>query len=61
MHYVDCKVETLADVEARNNPADRILIANMKSNDYDRIVTTATGWKWTQPLRADDVVLESNA
>ena len=57
MYFVDCKVETLEEIEARNDPKESILRSNMRGNGYDRIVTTTKGWRWTQPLRADDVIL----
>ncbi|HXN71473.1 MAG TPA: hypothetical protein VN861_02855 [Candidatus Acidoferrales bacterium] len=52
-----CKVETLAEVKARNDPRESILLSNMECNGYDRIVTTTKGWKWTQPLGKEDVLL----
>ncbi len=58
MYYLGGKVETLAEVKARGNPDDRILIANMEGNSYDRIITNTNSWRWTQPLQATDVVLE---
>lgn len=58
MYYLPhCKVETLEEIEARNDPKESILRANMRGNGYDRIVVTTEGWKWTQPLSANDVVL----
>jgi len=57
MYYINCKVETLDDLIARNDPKERILRQNMERNHWDRIVTTVKGWKWTQPLEATDVVL----
>ncbi len=57
MYFVNCKVETLAEVEERNDPKERILRSNMRGNGYDRIAVTTKGWKWTQPIKADDVVL----
>jgi hypothetical protein len=59
MHYIGGKVETLAEVEARNDPGEEILRSNMRINRYDRIWTTTEGWKWTQPLQADDVVIDA--
>lgn len=59
MHYVNVKVETLAEIEARNDPKEEILRSNMRRNGYDRVATTTTGWKWTQPLREDDVIVEA--
>lgn len=58
MYFLGGKVETLADVEARNDPNDSTLIANMRCNGYARIVTNTNSWRWTQPLRDNDVVLD---
>ncbi len=55
-YYVGCKVQTLEDIEAEG-PASAILAQNMRSNGWDRVATTTEGWKWTQPLREEDVVL----
>lgn len=59
MHYIGGKVETLAEVQARNDPSERILRANMEGNHWDRIWTATKGWKWTQPLNADDIVIDA--
>lgn len=60
MYYLPhCKVETLAEVEARNDPKERILLSNMRGNGYDRIIVTTEGWKCVQPLLANDVVLSA--
>lgn len=59
MYYVGGKVETLEEVQARNSPDETILRANMECNGYSRIWTTTEGWKWTQPLNAEDVVLDA--
>ena len=56
-YYINCKVETLNEIKARNDARDSILISNMESQNLDTVVTTVTGWKWTQSLRAGDVVL----
>jgi hypothetical protein len=58
MYYLGGKIETLAEVEARNDPEERILLTNMKSNGYARIVVNTNSWKWTQPLKDDDIVLD---
>ena len=52
-----CKVETLEEIEARNDPKESILRSNMRCNDWKRLVTTTKGWKWSQPLNDSDVVL----
>ena len=57
MHYINCKVLTIEEVKARKDPKDRILISNMECNGYDKIVVTTKGWKWTQPLDKEDIVI----
>lgn len=59
MYYLNCKVETLADIQAQQDPKDKILISNMECNRWDRIVTPKQGWRWAQPLLDGDVVLPS--
>ncbi len=58
LYYLGGKVETLAEVEARKDPSERILVENMRGNGWDRIITNTNSWKWTRPLRKDDVVLD---
>jgi hypothetical protein len=58
MYYLGGTVETLAEVKARGTDKDRILIANMEGNHYDRIITNNNSWRWTQPLNPADVVLD---
>lgn len=57
LYYISGTIETLEQVEARNDPKEEILRSNMRCNGYTRIVTTHTPWRWTQPLKDDDVVL----
>jgi hypothetical protein len=57
MYYINCKVETLKEIEARNDPKEQILRSNMRCNGWDKIVRTTKGWGWTQPLEPTDVVL----
>lgn len=58
MYYLGGKVETLAEVEARNDPGERILRSNMRSNGFARIIVNTNSWKITQPLNDEDVVLD---
>lgn len=57
-YYLGGRVRTVAEVEADNDPAERILLQNMKCNGWDRIVTNDNSWRWTQPLGKDDAVLD---
>lgn len=56
MYYVNCKVQTLEDIEAEG-PESSTLAQNMRCNNWDRVITTTEGWKWTQPFRDGDIVL----
>lgn len=55
-YFVNCKVQTLEDVEAEG-PDSATLAQNMRTNNWNRVVTTTSGYKWTQPLQENDVVL----
>jgi hypothetical protein len=56
MYYLGGRIRTLEEVE-REQP-DSVLARNMRGNGYDRIIESSNGWKWTQPLMENDVVLE---
>lgn len=58
VYYLGGLVETLDDVRRRATHDDDILISNMEINGYDRIVTNTNSWRWTQPLRDGDTVLD---
>lgn len=56
-YFLGGKVETLEEVEARNDPAERILRLNMKTNGFSIVVNT-NSWKTVKPLMEGDVVLD---
>lgn len=58
LYHLGGKVETLAEVEARNDPKESILRSNMRGNGYNRIVVNDNSWRSVQPLGKDDVVLD---
>lgn len=57
MHFINCKVETLDEVEARNAPSEETLRWNMRANGYNRVARSVTGWGWAQPVRDCDIVI----
>lgn len=57
MYYVNCRVETLEEIEKRDDPKESILRENMQRNGWDKMVTTMSGWKWSHPLHEGDIVL----
>jgi hypothetical protein len=58
LYFLGGTVLTLDEIIAKDDPDDRILISNMKSNSWDRVVVNNNSYRWTQPLEADDVVLD---
>ena len=58
MYYLGGVVETLEEVEARATDDDRILISNMKSNGWSKIITNTNSWRITRPFLEDDVLLD---
>ena len=57
MYYVNCRVETLEEIESRSEPREATLLQNMKSNGWDKVVSPRKGWAWSQPLQDGDTVL----
>lgn len=61
MHYLGGRVETLADIEARNDPCEAAMLEALKRmGPAACTITYAAGLDWmrTQPLHPADVVLE---
>lgn len=58
MYYLGGEVLTLEEIKARNDSHDHVLISNMKSNGWDKVVVNNNSYRWTQPLEKDDVVLD---
>ncbi|MCK9434317.1 MAG: hypothetical protein M0R32_05725 [Candidatus Cloacimonetes bacterium] len=42
-YHPDSKVETLAQLEARNDPKNKILVSNMKGNKWNEVVWSRWG------------------
>lgn len=57
-YHLGGKVETLAEIEARNDPEERILLGNMRSNGYEKIIVNTNSWKWVSVLKPGDIVLD---
>ena len=57
-YWLGGKVETLSEVEARNDPKEDILRSNMRGNGYDKIVVNDNSWRFTAPMRKGDVILD---
>lgn len=57
-YYLSGKIETIEEIESRNDPSDKILLLNMRGNGWGRVITCHTPYRWSQPLQDDDVVLD---
>ena len=57
-YHLGGRVETLGEVKSRNDPKERILVANMEGNGWDKIVINDNSWRSTRPLGKDDVMLD---
>lgn len=57
-YYLGGTVEALAQVKARATKDDRILVSNMESNGWNRVITNDNSWRVVQPLEDNDIVLE---
>ena len=58
IYYLGGRIETLAEVEMRNDPKESILRTNMRNNGIDRIIINDNSWRFTTGLRESDVVLD---
>lgn len=57
VYYINGVVETLEEIKARHDPNNRILVSNMECNGWDKVVTTFSPYRWTQPFNPDDAVV----
>lgn len=58
MYHLGGTVLTVKEIEARNDPKNAILISNMKSNGWKKVVENTNSWRSVQPLGNGDVVLD---
>ncbi len=56
MHYLGGRVMTLEDVK-EEMPDERILIANMTNNNYDRVVVNTNSYRSILPFNDGDVIV----
>jgi hypothetical protein len=53
-YHPDSKVLTQAEVAAKTDPRDSILLSNMRCNQWDAVIYSRWG-NWPQPFEADKV------
>ena len=57
-YFLGGKIETIEEVAARADPKEAILLSNMRCNGWKRIIENRNSWRWTQPLKDTDIVLD---
>lgn len=57
-YHLGGRVETLTQVEDRNDPKEEILRSNMRCNGWNMIVVNDNSWRSTRPLGETDVMLD---
>jgi len=58
MYFLGGTIETLAQIEARHDDDDRILISNMHNNGYDKVLVNTNSWKIVVPIEKGDIILQ---
>lgn len=58
LYHLGGRVETRAEVEARNDPKESVLRSNMRMNEIERVVVNDNSWRSIHELGKDDVVLD---
>lgn len=57
-YYLGGRIETRAQVEARNDPNEEILRSNMRANNIDRAIINENSWRFTGAFHEVDTLLE---
>lgn len=57
-YFLGGTIETRAEIEARKDSREEILVRNMISNKIDKVITNTNSWKITKPLNDSDIVLQ---
>lgn len=58
IYYLGGRVETLAEVEARNDPKEEVLRTNMRLNNIERVIINDNSWRFTGPFTERDTLLD---
>jgi len=57
MHYLGGSIYSLAEIKARNDPKDSILISNMEMNGIARVIENNNSWRFTGEFKDGDQLL----
>ena len=59
-YFLGGRIIMLTEIEAENDPANTILISNMRCNKWNKVIENTNSWKITLPFTDDDVLVEGN-
>lgn len=59
-YFINGRLETLDEVEAKADPEERIRIANMRGNDWPISVVTANSFRSTQIFEEGDCIVDAD-
>lgn len=59
MYFLNGRLETVDEVEARNDPKEHILLSNMQGNGMWVVCITTNGYKSTQPFTEKDFMVNA--
>lgn len=57
-YHVGGKIQSLAEIKAKEDANDRILIINMENNGYAHVITSETPWRSTRDLNKGDIIVD---
>lgn len=57
-YYLGGRIETRAEIEARNDPSESILRSNLRMNNVEKVLINTNSWKTVRPLLPTDVILD---
>lgn len=58
LYFLGGEILTLADVKARDDDSDRILISNMERNHIGRVIENRNSWRSTHEMGDEDTVVQ---
>lgn len=58
MYYLGGRIETIDEIEIRNDPKEKILRSNMRANGWDRVIVNENSWRTVLPMKMDDVIVD---
>lgn len=60
MHFINPKIRLLEEIEAAADPAESILVSNMRGNGWPIVAETCTPWRNTAPFEPDAVAVNAD-